>query len=341
MDSSSRRQIGIWLFACCGLIFLMVVVGGITRLTHSGLSMTEWQPLVGAVPPLNDAQWTEVFEKYQQTPEYEKINRGMTIEEFKGIFWWEYFHRLLGRSIGAAFLLPFLYFFARRKIDGSMARRFVLIFALGALQGALGWYMVRSGLIDNPHVSPYRLTAHLGLAFLIYGAILRTALEILSPSLTPPDERFRRPRRFAAALAALIFLMVLSGGMVAGTRAGFVYNTFPLMDGHWIPQGIMALQPWYLNVFENIPTVQFDHRLIAVSLALLVPAFWLYVRQMRASQRVRSAATLLLGVLVFQISLGISTLLQGVPVMLAASHQAGALLLFTAAVLVHRELRRI
>lgn len=341
MDTVSKKQVAGWLFVCCAMIFLIVVVGGATRLTQSGLSMTEWQPLVGAIPPLNDEQWSKVFEKYQQTPEYLKINRGMSIEEFKGIFWWEYFHRLLGRSIGVVFLLPFLYFLARRKIDASLVGRFALIFVLGAVQGGLGWYMVRSGLIDDPRVSPYRLTAHLGLAFLIYAAILRTALQLLSPALAAPHERYRRPRVLAAALAGLIFLMVLSGGIVAGTRAGFVYNTFPLMDGQWIPQGVLTMQPWYLNFFENILTIQFDHRLIAALLVLLVPLFWLYLRQLHPPQGVRSSATFLLGMLVFQVSLGIGTLLQGVPVLLAVSHQAGALLLFTACVLVHQQLRRI
>jgi len=341
MDKTTNQQIAVWLLVCCASIFLMVVVGGVTRLTHSGLSMTEWQPLVGAIPPLNEEQWTEVFEKYQQTPEYQKINRGMTMEQFKGIFWWEYFHRLLGRSIGAVFLLPFVYFLVRRKITAPLARRFALIFGLGAVQGALGWYMVRSGLIDDPHVSPYRLTAHLGLAFLIYAAILRTALALLSPASTLPDARFHRPRMVAAGLAGLIFLMVLSGGMVAGTRAGFVYNSFPLMDGRWIPQGVLMMQPWYLNFFQNIPTIQFDHRVIALLLAVLVPMFWLLIARLPAPERVRSSVTLLLGALVLQVSLGIATLLQGVPILLAASHQAGALLLFTAAILVHQELRRL
>jgi len=340
-DTRSRKQVAAWLLVCCVLIFFMVVVGGVTRLTHSGLSMTEWQPLVGAIPPLNDNQWSEVFEKYQQTPEYLKINRGMNIEEFKSIFWWEYFHRLLGRSIGVVFLLPLLYFFACRKIDASSAGRFALIFVLGALQGGLGWYMVRSGLIDDPHVSPYRLTAHLGLAFLIYAAVLRTALDFLSPSIAPPHERYRRLRVLAAALAGLIFLMVLSGGMVAGTRAGFVYNTFPLMDGRWVPQGVLALQPWYLNFFENIPTIQFDHRIIAAALCLLLPAFWLYLRGLRLPERVRSSSTLLLAALAFQVGLGIATLLHGVPIFLAALHQAGALLLFTAALALHKELIRL
>jgi cytochrome c oxidase assembly protein subunit 15 len=341
MGIASSRPIAAWLLACCALIFLMVVVGGVTRLTHSGLSITEWQPLVGAVPPLNQEQWATVFEKYQQTPEYLQVNRGMTLEEFKDIFWWEYFHRLLGRSIGAAFLLPFVYFLLRKKIDARLTRRFAVIFLLGALQGGMGWYMVRSGLVDDPRVSPYRLTAHLALAFLIYAAILRTALELRSPPRSPPNARLRDLRVLAAALAALIFLMVLFGGLVAGTHAGFVYNTFPLMAGHWVPQGVLAMQPWYLNFFENIPTVQFDHRVIALLLALLVPAFWLRLRQLGLPRRARAFAALLLGALALQVGLGIGTLLQGVPVALAAAHQAGALLLFTVALLVQQEIRRV
>jgi cytochrome c oxidase assembly protein subunit 15 len=341
MGAASARQIAAWLSVCCALIFLMVVVGGVTRLTHSGLSMTEWQPLVGAVPPLSEGQWNDVFEKYSHSPEYLKVNPGMTLAEFKRIFWWEYFHRLLGRTIGAAFLLPLLYFLARGRIDAPLAGRLAVIFALGALQGALGWYMVQSGLIDDPHVSPYRLTAHLGLAFLIYAAMLRSALELLAPRPPALDVRFRPLRLHAAALTVLIFVMVLSGGMVAGTRAGFVYNTFPLMDGRWIPDGVFSLRPWYANFLENIPTIQFDHRLIALLLALLIPALWFRISHLCPARSVRRCATLLLGALVLQLSLGIATLLHGVPVALAASHQGGALLLFTAALLLHHELGRV
>jgi len=337
----SGRQIAAWLSACCALIFLMVLVGGVTRLTHSGLSMTEWQPLVGAVPPLSEGQWNDVFERYRQSPEYLKVNPGMTLAEFKGIFWWEYSHRLLGRTIGAAFLMPLLYFLARARINAQLARRLAAIFAFGALQGALGWYMVQSGLIDDPHVSPYRLTAHLGLAFLIYAALLRSALELLAPRPPAPDVRFWPLRLHAAALAGLIFVMALSGGMVAGTRAGFVYNTFPLMDGRWIPDGVFSLRPWYANFLENIPTIQFDHRLIALLLALLIPALWFRIRRLCPARSVRRCATLLLGALVLQLSLGIATLVHGVPVALAASHQGGALLLFTAALLLHHELGRL
>ena len=325
------------------MIFAMVVVGGVTRLTHSGLSMVEWQPLVGTIPPLNQVQWDEVFHKYQQTPEYLKINRGMALEEFKDIFWWEYFHRLLGRSIGMVFLLPFLYFLARKKIDKPLMVKFAGIFMLGGLQGGMGWYMVASGLMDNPHVSQYRLTAHLGLAFLIYTAILWAALGLLSPktAATQIGDKLRALRNFSTVLAGLIFVMVLSGGFVAGTRAGFTYNTFPLMGGNFIPEDIFQLEPWYLNFFENLATVQFDHRLIAWLLAFLIPLFWLRSRKIMLPGSARLYCNLFLAMLVVQVTLGICTLLLVVPVPLAATHQAGALLLFTIALITNHELRRI
>jgi len=341
MEHTSNRQIAFWLLACCSLIFLMVVVGGVTRLTHSGLSMTDWQPLIGAVPPLNQAQWDEVFHKYQLTPEYLTINRGMVLDEFKSIFWWEYFHRLLGRSISVAFLFPFLYFLVRRKIGLFLAGRFGGIFVLGALQGGLGWYMVKSGLVNDPHVSQYRLTAHLGLAFLIHGAIFWTALDLLSPAPRQPAKSVHQLGLQSAALTGLIFAMVLLGGLVAGTRAGFAYNTFPLMAGNWVPPGLFALKPWFLNFFDNATTVQFDHRLIAWLLMLLIPLFWLRTRRMQLPGRGRLSSSLLLGMLIVQVTLGISTLLLGVPVVLAAAHQAGALLLFTAALLTHHEVRHV
>jgi cytochrome c oxidase assembly protein subunit 15 len=336
----ARRQIAIWLFVCCGLVFLMVVVGGVTRLTHSGLSIVEWQPIVGTLPPINDAQWNTVFAKYQATPEYQQVNHGMSLDEFKGIFWWEYFHRLLGRLIGVAFFVPLLFFILRRRIERHVGPRLIGIFLLGGLQGAVGWYMVKSGLVDDPRVSQYRLTAHLGLAFLIYAAMFWTALQLLAPEWRPAtDPNRRRQRRFGAFLSALIFLMVLSGGLVAGLRAGLAYNTFPLMNGEFMPAEIMQLDPWYLNFFSNMATVQFDHRLIAWSLMLLIPLFWLRSRSMDLLPRASAACTVLLLALAVQVALGIGTLLMKVPVGLAATHQAGALLLFTAALWSTHELR--
>lgn len=336
-----QKPIAIWLLACCILVFAMVVVGGVTRLTDSGLSIVEWQPIVGTMPPLGQKDWDELFEKYHQTPQYKKVNLGMSLDEFKGIFWWEYFHRLLGRVIGLAFFIPFLYFVVKRAIDRPLGLKLTGIFLLGGLQGAMGWYMVKSGLVDNPHVSQYRLTAHLGLAFLIYATMFWVALELLSPTVPSYGNiRLRALHRFSVAITSLIFIMILSGGFVAGIRAGFAYNTFPLMNGHFIPPEIFMLEPWYRNFFDNMATVQFDHRMIAWTLAILIPVFWYRSRSLPLSGSARFACSLLLIMLAIQIGLGISTLLLVVPLPLAAAHQAGAVLLFTAALWVNHQLRR-
>jgi cytochrome c oxidase assembly protein subunit 15 len=336
-----QKPIAIWLLACCALVFAMVVVGGVTRLTDSGLSIVEWQPIVGTMPPLGQEDWDELFEKYHQTPQYKKVNAGMSLDEFKGIFWWEYFHRLLGRVIGLAFFIPFLYFVIKKAIDRPLGLKLTGIFLLGGLQGAMGWYMVKSGLVDNPHVSQYRLTAHLGLAFLIYATMFWVALELLSPTaVSHGNIRLRALRRFSVWITTLIFIMILSGGFVAGIRAGLAYNTFPLMNGHFIPPEIFMLEPWYRNFFDNMATVQFDHRMIAWTLAILIPVFWYKSRKLPLSGSARLACSLLLIMLAIQITLGISTLLLVVPLPLAAAHQAGALLLFTAALWTNHQLRQ-
>jgi cytochrome c oxidase assembly protein subunit 15 len=332
----NARVIAAWLFACCALVFAMVVVGGVTRLTHSGLSITEWQPIIGTLPPLDDAQWNEVFAKYQATPEYLQVNRGMTLDAFKAIFWWEYVHRLLGRAIGVVFLLPLLWLVVRGRIPRGLAPKLFAIFVLGGLQGALGWFMVQSGLVDDPRVSHLRLTAHLGLAFVIFGAMFWTALSLLR--VPEAGARAQAPlRRFAYALTALVFIMVLAGGLVAGLRAGFAYNTFPLMNGAIVPPEIMLIDPWYMNFVNNMATVQFDHRAIAWALALLVPWFWWRTRG--ASEAARISAHLMLVALALQIALGIAALLLVVPLLLAAMHQAGAMLLFAAALNASHALR--
>ena len=239
----------------------MVVVGGVTRLTHSGLSIVEWQPIVGTLPPLSEAEWQQTFEKYQLTPEYRQVNQGMTLAGFKGIFWWEYFHRLLGRLIGVVFLVPLLWFIARRDIPPGYAWKLFGIFVLGGLQGAMGWYMVQSGLVDDPRVSQFRLTAHLGLALAIFAAMFWVGLSLVHPRhATLASAPQRSVRAWAIGVAALVFVMALSGGFVAGIRAGFAYNTFPLMNGHLIPPEIFMLEPWWRNFFWNMATVQFDHR---------------------------------------------------------------------------------
>ena len=339
-DKASRRQVAAWLFLCCALVFAMVVVGGVTRLTHSGLSITEWQPIVGTVPPLSAAAWQDAFAKYQQTPEFQQVNRHMSLDEFKPIFWMEWAHRLLGRLIGLAFFVPFLYFLLRRKLDWSLGWQLAGIFVLGGLQGAMGWYMVKSGLVDDPRVSQFRLTAHLGLAFLIYGLMFWVALGLLHPRDARPDPRLAGLRTFSTWLVGLIFVMVLTGGFVAGIRAGFAYNTFPLMNGHVVPPELFMLEPWWLNLFSNMATVQFDHRLLAWVLAFLVPWFWLRGCRARLSPAALLACHALLAALVLQAALGIATLLLVVPIWLAAAHQAGAVVLFSAAVWVAHELRR-
>jgi cytochrome c oxidase assembly protein subunit 15 len=337
--ATHNRAVAAWLLVCCALVFAIVVVGGITRLTHSGLSIVEWQPIVGALPPLDENGWQETFAKYKQTPEYRLVNPGMSLDGFKSIFWWEYVHRLLGRLTGAVFFLPLLWFALRGKIPRALAWKLAGILALGAAQGALGWYMVQSGLVDDPRVSQYRLTAHLGIAFLIYAAMLWIALDLFFPRAPRTIPTSGGLRRFAFALAALVFLMALSGGLVAGIRAGLAYNTFPLMNGRLIPPEIFSLEPWYLNFSSNMATVQFDHRLIAWLLAFLVPWFWLRLRREPAPGRAKLGAHLLLAALVLQITLGIATLLLAVPIPLAAAHQAGALLVFSAAVFVAHSLR--
>ncbi|MDE2358185.1 MAG: COX15/CtaA family protein [Betaproteobacteria bacterium] len=318
----------------------MVVVGGVTRLTHSGLSITQWQPIVGTVPPLSESAWNDAFTRYQATPEYRDVNRGMTLQAFKGIFWWEYFHRLLGRAIGVAFLLPYLWFLLRRRIPPGYAKSLAGIFVLGGLQGALGWFMVESGLVSDPRVSQFRLTAHLGLAFLIYAAMLWTGLSLMFTGRADRNlPGVRRARALAFGVAALVFVMVLSGGFVAGIRAGFAYNTFPLMQGRGVPPEIMALSPWWKNFFWNLATVQFDHRIIAWLLAFFIPYTWWQLRRSRSPLRARRGADALVAGLAVQVSLGIATLVNVVPVPLAAMHQAGALVVFTLALNVAHALR--
>lgn len=338
---NNQKPIAVWLLICCALVFAMIVVGGVTRLTDSGLSIVEWQPIVGTLPPVTQNDWEVLLEKYRATPQYQKINKGMSIDEFKGIFWWEYFHRLLGRLIGLVFFIPFVYFLVKKRIDRSLGARLTGIFILGGLQGFMGWYMVMSGLVNDPHVSQYRLTAHLGLAIVIFAAMFWVALDILSPKTDNSDanEVIRPLRQFSIGLSILIFIMILSGGFVAGIRAGFAYNTFPLMNGHFIPPEIFMLEPWYRNFFDNMATVQFDHRLIAWILAILVPLFWFRSRKYGLSATTRLACNLFLLMLVIQISLGISTLLYVVPIPLAASHQGGAVLLLAASLWVTHRLR--
>jgi len=329
--SPQDRLISQWLLVCLLLIFAMVVLGGVTRLTGSGLSMVNWHPVHGVLPPLTAEQWTEEFGNYQQSPEYQKINRDMDVGEFKSIFWFEYTHRLLGRLIGLVFLLPFLYFWWRNKIKPGLTPKLTIMFLLGGLQGLLGWYMVKSGLVSNPHVSQYRLTAHLLSAILIYGFILWTILDLRQNLHYRAMHRSAVAawRKMSLALIILLLITIVSGGFVAGLKAGLIFNTFPLMGGVWIPEGLTALSPWYLNLFENMVTVQFGHRLLAVTTGLLLLGWYIQGRNRFEDSVIKSSFKLVAMMVIIQVVLGISTLLMQVPVSLAAMHQAGALLLFS------------
>jgi cytochrome c oxidase assembly protein subunit 15 len=338
-NNSDNKIIASWLLLCCATIFAMVVLGGVTRLTGSGLSMVEWAPIMGILPPLNHAEWQETFLLYQQFPEYQLKNYNMSLQEFKSIFWFEYAHRLLGRSIGLIFLLPFLFFLFKGKINKALTPKLVTMFILGGLQGLMGWYMVKSGLIKDPHVSQYRLTAHLALAIIIYAYMFWVALDLLYPKIDEARKFVNKKlTRLSLIITGLVFITILSGGFVAGIRAGFAFNTFPLMDGRLIPAGLFDYSPLWRNFFENIVTVQFDHRVLATLLFLIIPAFWWKAKNLLQESRITTGLHLLLAALVLQLTLGITTLLMVVPVPLAAAHQAGAVILLTAAIFVSHQL---
>jgi cytochrome c oxidase assembly protein subunit 15 len=334
------RQVAMWLIFCAAVIFGMILLGGVTRLTHSGLSMVEWKPLMGAIPPLTEQDWLATFEKYKQFPEYQKLNQGMDLDGFKSIFMYEYLHRVLGRLIGVIFALPMLYFALRRRLRPGLTPGLVILFFLGGLQGLLGWYMVKSGLVDNPRVSQYRLTAHLGVAVAIYAYMLWLTFELL---LTQGNAEVKhRPyARWSQVMVGLVFLMILSGGLVAGTRAGLAYPTWPLMGDSFVPSGLYATSPPWFAMFEDITTIQFNHRIFAYLLFVLLNTFAFLVYRSAPQGWGRLAAVLLVVALCVQVVLGISTLLLHVPVWLATAHQGGAVLLLTATLFLgHVQLRQ-
>lgn len=334
-----RVQIATWLLGCCAMIMGIVIVGGLTRLTGSGLSMVEWKPIIGLLPPLTEAQWLAEFELYRQSPEYRYVNIGMTVDGFKSIFWLEYIHRMIGRFIGLAFLLPFLYFWIRGKLERGMVPKLIAMFVLGGMQGALGWFMVASGLAEDPHVSQYRLTAHLGLAIVIYTYILWVALDLLARNRPAGSPVAASLRRFATGLTALAFVTILSGGFVAGLKAGYAYNTFPLMGGHLVPDHLFTLQPLWSNFFDNVVTVQFTHRVLAITLFALVVALWVKGRRHELASGTRVTLNAMLAFAIVQVTLGISTLVMHVPIAFASAHQAGAVVLLTALIVLTHQLR--
>ena len=320
---SPTDPVRVWLFIVAALIFVMVSIGGATRLTGSGLSITEWQPIMGVVPPFTDVAWQEAFNKYRQIPQYQHVNKGMSLAAFKFIYWWEWSHRFLARLVGVVFLVPFIFFLATGRIGRSLAPKLGAVFLLGGLQGFIGWYMVSSGLAERVSVSQYRLALHLSLAILILGAILWIAFSLRSP--TAPQNASPLPGYATGkVLLALVFLQVLAGAFVAGMKAGSGYNTWPLMDGQVIPDGLFAMHPRWANLFENAITVQFNHRLLAyVLFAAVIWQTWRVV-QGNGEGAARLSAVALLAAIIGQTLLGIWTLLARVPIELGLAHQAGA-----------------
>jgi cytochrome c oxidase assembly protein subunit 15 len=329
----------VWLFTVAGMIAVMIVLGGATRLTGSGLSIMEWAPLSGALPPTSEAEWRRLFDLYQAIPQYALLNQGFGLDGFRHIFWLEWVHRLWGRLIGLAFLAPLLWFWATGRIERRLRPRLLLLFALGGLQGAVGWFMVASGFFpDSTSVSPYRLVVHLALALLLYAAILWTGLSVLSPRHARVPRTLGPLRGLIWTCCALVALTIMAGGFVAGTHAGLVYNTFPLMDGRLVPDGYTRLSPLLRNLTENIAAVQFDHRLLATLTAVAVVVTLAVGLAARPTRLVRHGLLALAAALMAQYALGVATLLGGVPVPLAIAHQAGAILLLTAALVLSHAL---
>ena len=335
----NRRRVALWLFGVATMVYGMVVLGGATRLTGSGLSIMEWAPLSGALPPLSDAEWNRLFGLYRQIPQYAVLHPGMDVAGFKGIFWLEYCHRLLGRLVGAAFLLPMIFFAATGALERRMMPRLLGLFALGGLQGAVGWFMVASGFFpDSTAVSPYRLVIHLSLALTLYAALIWTGLTTLNP-ISPAIAGADKIRTYARACAVLVALTIVAGGFTAGLHAGLIYNSFPLMDGRLVPAGYADLSPPWRNLTENIAAVQFNHRLLAsLSLITVITTVVAGLRA-RLTGAARAAILALAAAVAVQYALGIATLLTVVAVPLAVLHQGCAVVLLTASLVLLHNLR--
>ena len=332
-DLRIRRQIGTWLLIGYGMVFIMLVLGGITRLTQSGLSIVEWNVIMGVVPPLNDNDWNTAFEKYKQFPEYNIMNKTMSVDEFKSIFWWEFIHRLWGRLIGIVFIIPFVLFIIQKKLNADWIKKLTGVFLIGAFQGFMGWYMVKSGLIENPHVSHYRLTMHLFLAFSICGLLLWYAMQWLAD--TGADIKITATRslsKYVTLLTVLILSQAMLGGLVAGLKAGFMFNTYPKMGDSWLPEAAWMMDPVWMNFLENGVMIQFMHRTLALIIVAGIAVFWLNTKKMELPSRFKNAMSLLSVMAIVQMTLGIVTILLNVPVFWGVVHQAGALVLFSIAV---------
>ncbi|MDQ3191038.1 MAG: COX15/CtaA family protein [Bacteroidota bacterium] len=332
MSPNSDKPIIVWLFTGCALIFLMVVIGGITRLTQSGLSIVEWNLLMGTIPPFTEQAWHDLFLKYQQSPQYQLVNTHFSLEEFKSIFWWEYIHRLFGRFIGLVFFIPFVYFLIKKKINSSLLKKLLLIFALGGFQGVLGWYMVKSGLVKDPAVSHYRLASHLITAFITFGFVFWVALGLIQREKA--QESNFSPVLFGSSILLFFVLsfQIVYGAFVAGLKAGYSYTTFPKMGEEWIAEsiGFAYGKMGFISIFENPATVQFIHRYTAYVIVLLVGLIFYLSKKSRMNLRIQKAVNLLVITVVIQFLLGVFTLVYSVPVVLGVLHQAGAFFAFAA-----------
>lgn len=323
-----NKSIIVWLLTGCLLIFSMVVVGGITRLTKSGLSIVEWNVITGTLPPLTERQWQIEFEKYKQFPEYKKLNYDFTLSDYKSIFWWEYIHRLLGRVIGLVFIIPFFYFLYKKRFDKPLLNKVLILFALGAFQGFLGWFMVKSGLTDNPFVSHYRLASHLVAAFTAFAFSFWLALDLIYPSSEKAKFTFNPLlRKLSLAFFFILSIQIIYGAFVAGLKAGFVYNTFPKMGDAWIAEGVTAMSPFWKNFVEGLAGVQFIHRYLGCLIVTVAGIMWFKSRQMELIKRQKLAVNLLIIFVLIQFLLGVFTLIYKVPVSLGVIHQAGAMVL--------------
>ncbi|WP_417457028.1 COX15/CtaA family protein [Kordiimonas sp.] len=333
-NDRDRRAVGIWLLFMAFTVFVMVVVGGATRLTESGLSIVDWRPVTGVLPPIGDEAWQEEFAKYQTSPEFKLKNYHMSIEDFKGIFYWEWAHRLLGRLIGLFFFVPMVWFWLKGRVPEGYKPRLIVLFVLGGLQGLLGWYMVKSGLVDEPAVSHYRLTAHLSLALLIFSALFSTALSLLNPA---PTQGSKVMKRLSHLFALVLVFQLVMGALVAGLKAGHIFNTWPLMGETFMPEGLLVMEPMWRNFVDNAVTTQFDHRIGAYVLFALAVVIWFVAR--RANSTVKGAASFLMASVVMQMTLGIVMLLLEVPVSWGTAHQGGGVVVLAATIYLTHILR--
>ncbi len=333
------RAVGVWVAISAGMVLIMMIIGAITRLTESGLSMVEWRPLIGTLPPLSEVEWQRIFDLYRQTSEYQIDNAGMNLAEFKTIFWWEYIHRVWGRLIGLVFGIPLVWFWVKGQLPAQWKLHLLILLILGGLQGVIGWWMVKSGFVDRDDVSQYRLAVHLGMAFFILGYLFWVAHGILTSVPKDSPKTDRGFRRLGAWCHAVIFFTVISGALVAGLNAGFIYNDWPLMAGEWIPSDIWDPALGGLNFFENMATVQFDHRLFAYGTLAVVTLTWVVARRQPLTTRARLSINALFVAVWVQAGLGISTLMLIIPLPLAVLHQLGAATCFCLSLWVIKELR--